>query len=82
VSTGGQGNRHSEEYSTLVPVRGYASGTVAVKPALNALLGMPEVSSTDLLDVYTELIEVASELQGLVSEDRSFGHAESSTELA
>ena len=55
---------------------------MAVKPALNALLGMPEVSSTDLLDVYTELIEVASELQGLVSEDRSFGLAESSTELA
>jgi hypothetical protein len=54
----------------------------AEKPALNALLGKPEVSSTDLLDVYTGLVEVASELQGLASEDGSFGHAESSTELA
>jgi len=53
----------------------------AEKPALNALLGKPEVSSTDLLDVYTGLVEVASELQGLASEDGSFGHAESSTEL-
>lgn len=52
------------------------------KPALNALLGKPEVSSTDLLDVYTEMVEVTSELQGLASEDGSFGNAESSRELA
>jgi hypothetical protein len=30
VSTGGQDSRRSEEYSTLVPVRGYANGTVAM----------------------------------------------------
>jgi hypothetical protein len=32
------------------------------KPSLNALLGHTKVSSVDLLDVYTELVEIASEL--------------------
>jgi hypothetical protein len=39
------------------------------KPALNALLGQSKVSSAELLDVYTELVEVASELDGNASND-------------
>jgi hypothetical protein len=54
----------------------------AEKPAINALLGKSEVSSTDLLDVYTEMVEVASELQGSSSEDGYFEDGELSSELA
>ena len=53
----------------------------AEKPALNALFGKQQVASTDLLDVYTEMIEVSSELQGLSAEDGSFGDAGLSTDL-
>jgi hypothetical protein len=54
----------------------------AEKPAINGLLGKSAVSSTDLLDVYTEMVEVASELQGSSSEDACFGDGELSSELA
>jgi hypothetical protein len=52
------------------------------EPALNALLGKPRVSSSDLLDVYTEMVEVASELQGTASDDGFFGDSSMADELA
>jgi hypothetical protein len=54
----------------------------AEKPALNGLLGKPRVSSGDLLDAYTEMVEIASELQGAASDDSSFGDSNMAEELA
>jgi len=54
----------------------------AEKTALNALLGRPKVSSTDLLDVYTEMVEVASELEGEASDSANWGSEKSTTDLA
>ncbi len=52
------------------------------KPALDAVLGKTDVSSTDLLDVYAEMVEVASELGSGSEEEAIFGGGESSRELS
>jgi hypothetical protein len=44
--------------------------------------GKPDISSADLLDVYIEMVEVASELQGLSLEDGIWGGGGFSTEFA
>ena len=43
------------------------------KPALNALLGHSKASSLDLLDVYTEVVEVAAELDSESSNSLNWG---------
>lgn len=52
------------------------------KPALNALLDHAKVSSADLLDVYTELIEVASELDDEATGNVNWGDQKLGTDLA
>jgi hypothetical protein len=52
------------------------------KPALNALLGHAKVSSADLLDVYTELIEVASELDDESTNNNNWGDQKLAVDLA
>jgi hypothetical protein len=52
------------------------------KPALNALLRHSEVSSADLLDVYTELVEVASELDNESTNNVNWGDPKLGTDLA
>ena len=52
------------------------------KPALNRLLGHSKVSSADLLDVYTELVEVASELEGESTSNVNWGDPKLGTDLA
>ncbi len=53
----------------------------AEKVALNALLGHSKVASADLLDVYMELVEVASELDGLSFENNEWGDPKLGTDL-
>jgi hypothetical protein len=52
------------------------------KPALNALLGHSKVSSADLLDVYTELIEVESELNDESTNNNNWGDQKLAVDLA
>jgi hypothetical protein len=52
------------------------------KPALNALLDHTNVSSADLLDAYTELIEVAFELDAESTNNVNWGDQKLGTDLA
>lgn len=58
------------------------ANVAAEKVALNALLGQSKVPSGDLLDVYIELAEVASELAGLSYEISEWGDRKIGTDLA
>jgi len=53
---------------------GVAKNVSSEKPRLNALLGKNDVSSTDLFDVYSEVIAVASELFGQSSNYLNWGN--------
>jgi hypothetical protein len=58
-------------------------GNVATeKPALNALLGHSKVSSVDLLDVYTEVVEVTSELDAESTNNVNWGDEKLGLDLA
>jgi hypothetical protein len=52
------------------------------KPALNALLGKSKVSSLDLFDVYTEVVEVAAESEGDSVSSLNWGDQKHGTDLA
>jgi hypothetical protein len=52
------------------------------KLALNALLGHSKVSSVDLLDVYTEMVDVSSELEIESSNSSNWGDQKLGTDLA
>jgi len=52
------------------------------KPALNAILDHANVSSADLLDVYTEIMEVASELDAEASNNNDWGDEKLAIDLA
>jgi hypothetical protein len=52
------------------------------KPALNAVLGHSKVSSTELLDVYAELVEVVSELNSDATNVASWGDQKLAMDLA
>ena len=54
----------------------------AEKPKLNALLGRTDVTSTDLFDVYSEIVEVTSELMGESSYFECLGSETKAMELA
>jgi hypothetical protein len=54
----------------------------AEKRTLNALLLKNEVPSSDLFDVYSEMIEVTSELQDQASNFANWGDSTKATELA
>jgi len=73
-----------------VPLRKSTKGALSAilknveteKAALNALLGQTNVSSVDLLDVYIELVEVASELNGESSNSNDWGDQKLANDLA
>ena len=53
------------------------------KPRLYRLLNAEKVSSADLFDVYSELIEISGEIQGQATNSADFGHNSAmSTNLA
>lgn len=55
----------------------------AEKPALNRLIDKhAQVASSDLLDVYSEMVEVTAELQGSASDSANFGDERMSEQLA
>jgi hypothetical protein len=53
-----------------------------IKPTLSQLLSKSQVSSVDLLDVYAEVAEVGSEVQGQASNESNWGGAAKAIELA